>query len=241
MISVLFALLTALFNGTGVGPAATGRRDRASVARPAPVLVRLPDQAQGLAGRDRAGHPGRGLPGHRAGHRPGGAGPAHLHHRAAVHPARGQPGEPPPAAPDDVVRGRLGHGQPGGRARRRRPVGWVGLRQHQGVDYRADRHRRLRGGGDHRGRPGPRQRAGGGAGPRGRLRLRADRHAAEERGGGPAARCRGVLQHLAAVRDRRGRGRRAVPAAERPAGRVAGLRPAAAHPGRRADQRLRTG
>ena len=55
------------------------------------------------------------------------------------------------------------------------------------------------------------------------------------------ARDRGVLQLLGAVRDRGRRGRCAVPAAERPAGRLAGRRPAAAHPRRRADQRLPTG
>ena len=191
-----------------------------------------------MAGRHRDGHPRRGLPGHRAGHRPGGAGPAHLHHRAALHPAGGQLGESPSAAPADLVGGGPSHGQPGRRAGGRRSVGRVGPGQHQGVGHCADRHRRFRGGGDQRGRPGPGQRARSGARPRGGLRLRADRDADEERGSVALPRGRSFLRLVAAVRDRRGRGRRAVPPAERAPSGVAGRRPAAADPGRRPDQHL---
>ena len=78
----------------GVRPAADRRRDGARRARAAPVPVHLSDQAQGVASRDRNGHLCRGVPGCRAGHRPGHAGAAHLHHRAALHPAGSQPGVP---------------------------------------------------------------------------------------------------------------------------------------------------
>ena len=190
-----------------------------------------------MAGRHRHGGPGRGVPGDRAGHRPGRAGTAHLHHRAAVYPAGGEQAGASQAAADDLVGRRPGHGRPRRRARGRRAVRRRDERQRQGVGAGPDRHRHLRGGGDHRRRADPGERACGGVRPGGRLRLRADRDADEERGGGPGSRHRAVLQHLAAVRDRRRRGRRAVPAAERPAGWLAGRRPAAAHPRRRADQR----
>ena len=194
-----------------------------------------------MAGGHRHGHGGRGLPGYGAGHWPGCAGAAHLHHRAPVHPAGGEQAGPSQAAADDLVGRRPGHGRPrrrprGGRAVRRRDG-----RQPQGVGDGADRHRHLRGGGNHRRRTDAGQRARGGVRPGGRLRLRADRDAAEERGVGPVPRDRAVLQLLAAVRDRGGRRRRAVPAAERPAGGLAGRRPAAAHPRRRADQLLLRG
>ncbi len=194
-----------------------------------------------MAGRHRHGRPGRGVPGYRTGHRPGRAGPAHLHHRAAVHPAGGEQAGPPQAAAEDLVGRRPGHGGSRRRPRGRRAVRRRDERQPQSVGGGADRHRHLPGGGDHRGRAHPGQRASGGVRPGGRLRLRADRDAAEERGGSPGSRHRGVLQLLAAVRDRGRRGRGAVPPAERPAGRLAGRRPATAHPRRCADQRLLRG
>jgi hypothetical protein len=191
-----------------------------------------------MAGGHRPGHPGRGLPGHCAGYRPGRAGTAHLHHRAPVHPAGIEQAGPPSAAADDLVGRRPGHGVPRGRARGGRTVRRRDGRQRQSVGRGADRHRHLRGGGDHRRRADPGERARSGVRPRGRLRLRADRDAAEERDGGPIAGHRAILHLLAAVRGRGSRGRRAVPAAERPAGGLAGRRPAPAHPRRRADQRL---
>jgi hypothetical protein len=191
-----------------------------------------------MAGRDRPGHRGRGVPGHRARHRPGRAGPAHLHHRAAVHAAGRVQARAPQAAADDLVGRRPGHRQPGWRAGCRGAVRRDRARAAQGLDHRADRHRRLRGRRHHRRRPDAGQHPGRGAWARRRLRLRADRHADEERRVGPVPGHRPVLHGLAALRDRRRRGRRAVLAAERPAGGLPDRRPAPAHPRRRADQLL---
>ena len=225
----------------GVGPAADGRLDRPCRQDTAPVAVQLPDQAQGVAGRHRHGRGGLGVPGDRAGHRPGRAGTAHLHHRAAVHPAGGEQAGPSQAAAADLVGRGPGHGRPRRRARGRRSVGRGDERQPQGLGRGAHRHRLLRGDSDHHRRQDQGERPRGGVRPGRGLRLRADRDAAEERGGGPGHQRRRVLQLLGALRDRGRRGRRAVPAAERPAGRLAGGRPAAAHPRRRADQRLLRG
>src|SRR6185437_3855676 len=127
------------------------------------------------------------------------------------------------------------------RARGRRSVGRGDERQPQGLGRGAHRHRLLRGDSDHHRHQDQGKRPRGGLRPGRGLRLRADRDAAEERGGGPGHQRRRVLQLLGALRDRDRRGRCAVPAAERPAGRLAGGRPAAAHPRRRADQRLLRG
>ncbi len=191
-----------------------------------------------MAGGHRPGYRSRSLPSHGAGHRPGRAGAADLHHRASVHPAGGEHAGPPQAAAADLVGRRPGHGGPRRRARGGCAVRRRDGRQSPGVGDSADRHRHLRGGGDHRRRADAGKRARGGVRPGGRLRLRADRDADEERGSGPAAGHRAVLRHLAAVRDRGGRGRRPVPAAERPAGGLARRRPTPAYPRRRADQRL---
>ena len=137
--------------------------------------------------------------------------------------------------------GGLGHGQPRSGTGRRGAVGRVDARDRQGLGDDPHRYRRFRGRGDHRGRPGPRQRQGGGLRAGRGLRLRADRDADEERGGGPGEGRRALLQLMAAVRDRRRRGRRAFPAPERSAGRGARRGPAAAHLGRRADQLLLRG
>ena len=186
VVSVLFALLTALFNGLASVLQRMAAIDRPCRQGAAPVPVQLPGQAQGMAGRHRHGRRGRGVPGHRAGHRPGRAGAAHLHHRAAVHPAGGEQAGPAQAAAADLVGRRPGHGLPrgsGSRPPRRRAAGRApALRVWAAGPHR---HRLLRGGGDHRRRPDQRERPRGGVRPGRRLRLRADRDAAEERGGGP--------------------------------------------------------
>ena len=88
MVSVLFALLTALFNGVASVlqriAAATAPQSRALHLSLFGYLIRRKVWLAGIGMVILAA-----VPGHRAGHRPGRAGAAHLHHRAAVHPAGG--------------------------------------------------------------------------------------------------------------------------------------------------------
>jgi len=181
------------------------------------------------------------VPGHSAGDRAGRAGATHLHHRTAVYPAGGEQADPPQAAPADLAGRGPGHGQPRRGACGGGAVGRDNARPPQGLGDDADRHRLLRGDRDRHWRASDRKRPRGRARSRGGLRLRADRDADEERDGRPVAGGRAVLHLLAAVRDRRGRGRCAILAAERPAGRLADRRPAAAHPRRCTDQLLLRG